>query len=380
MAGPRFRPDAECAPPPIDPPGGDKPAVTPGAPARTPSSVPGDQQAAAPSTPGSSSVIGKTPSDTGRRVLAIEARAIREVMDRIEKDAAPFERAVAAIHSCKGRIVVTGMGKSGIVCRKIAATLASTGTPALFLHPAEAVHGDLGMVVPGDVVLAVSNSGETEELLRLLERIKRLGATLISMTGRPASTLAAQSDIHLDIGISQEACPMDLVPTASTTAALAAGDALAIAVLQARGFRPEEYAALHPAGRLGRKLLRVEQVMHAGERLPIVRPDTLMRDAMLAMSDGRLGMTTVCDEKGKVLGIITDGDLRRLMQRVPDPFSQRAADVMTRSPVGIGRQELAAAALRKMEERRITSLLVVSEDGRLEGIVHLHDLWRTQLV
>jgi arabinose-5-phosphate isomerase len=325
-------------------------------------------------------VIGATPSETGRRVLAIEARAIQEVMDRITSDAAPFERAVAAIHACKGRIVVTGMGKSGIVCRKIAATLASTGTPALFMHPAEAVHGDLGMVVPGDLVLAVSNSGETEELLKLLERIKRLGVPLISMTGRPSSTLAAQSDIHLHIGISQEACPMDLVPTASTTAALAAGDALAIAVLQARGFRPEEYAALHPAGRLGRKVLRVEQVMHSGDRLPVVRPDTIIRDAILKMTDGRLGMATVCDASGKVLGIITDGDLRRLMQRVPDPFSQKAADVMSRSPVTIGREELAAAALRKMEERRITSLLVVSEDGRLEGIVHLHDLWRTQLV
>jgi arabinose-5-phosphate isomerase len=329
--------------------------------------------------PGFESVLGRTPSETGRRVLEIEARAIREVMDRIAGDGGSFDRAVRVLHACKGRVVVTGMGKSGIVCRKVAATLASTGTPALFMHPAEAVHGDLGMVVPGDVVIAISNSGETEELLRLLETIKRLGVTLVAMTGRPASTLARQADVHLHIGISQEACPMDLVPTASTTAALAAGDALAIAVLQARGFRAEDYAALHPAGRLGRKLLRVEQVMHQGDDLPVVAPDTPMKDAVLEMTRKRLGMTAVCEEGGRVAGVITDGDLRRLMQRAPDPLEKRSGDVMTRSPVTIGRSELAAAALRKMEERRITSLLVVSEDGRLEGVVHLHDLWRTQL-
>jgi arabinose-5-phosphate isomerase len=325
-------------------------------------------------------VLGASPSETGRRVLEIEARAIREVMERIAADGAPFERAVAAIHACRGRVVVTGMGKSGIVCRKIAATLASTGTPSLFMHPAEAIHGDLGMVVPGDVVLAVSNSGETEELLKLLERIKRLGVTLISMTGKTGSTLALQGDIHLHGGISQEACPMDLVPTASTTAALALGDALAIAVLQAKGFRPEDYAALHPGGRLGVKVLRVEQVMHGGDQLPIVAPATPMREAILEMTKKRLGLTAVCDDRGRVQGIVTDGDLRRLMQRHSDPLNHRADEVMSRAPATIAREELAAAALRVMEERRITSLLVVDAEGRLEGVVHLHDLWRTQLV
>ncbi len=327
-----------------------------------------------------SGVLGRTPSETGRRVLEIEARALTEVRERIFGEGSRFEEAVEAIHACKGRVVVTGMGKSGLVCRKIAATLASTGTPALFMHPAEAIHGDLGMVVPGDVVLAVSNSGETEELLRLLERIKRLGVTLIAMTGRPESTLAQQSDIHLHTGISREACPMDLAPTASTTASLAVGDALAIAVLQLRGFKEEDFAALHPAGRLGQKLLRVEEIMHKGDQLPVVAPETPMKEAILEMSGKRLGITTVCDEGGRLLGIITDGDLRRLMERSPDPVRQRAADVMTRNPVTIGRTELAVAALRKLEESRITSLLVVSDDGRLEGVVHLHDLWRTQLV
>lgn len=334
----------------------------------------------APSGTTLESVLGSTPNETGGRVLEIEARAITEVKARIDADPGPFRRAVQALLGCKGRVVVTGMGKSGIICRKIAATLASTGTPSLFMHPAEAVHGDLGMVVGGDVVLAVSNSGETEELLRLLERIKRIGAMLISISGRDGSTLARQSDIHLHAGIAQEACPMDLVPTASTTACLALGDALAIAVLQGRGFRPEDYADLHPAGRLGRKVLRVREVMHKGDQLPVVSADTLMKEAMFVMTDKRLGMTTVCDPDGKILGIITDGDLRRLMQRVEDPFAEKAGDVMTRSPVTITGDELAAAALRKMEERRITSLLVVSAGGRLEGVVHLHDLWRTQLV
>jgi arabinose-5-phosphate isomerase len=236
-------------------------------------------------------ILGGTPEETGTRVLEVEARAIAEVKGRIEADPEPFRKAVHAMRACEGRVVVTGMGKSGIICRKIAATLASTGTPSLFMHPAEAVHGDLGMIVPGDVVLAISNSGETEELLRLLERIKRLGATLIAMSGRDDSTLARQSDIHLHSGISQEACPMDLVPTASTTAALAVGDALSIAVLQARGFNPEDFAALHPAGRLGRKVLRVSEVMHRGDQLPVVGPDALMKDVILVMTKKRLGLT-----------------------------------------------------------------------------------------
>ncbi|HZE89863.1 MAG TPA: KpsF/GutQ family sugar-phosphate isomerase [Verrucomicrobiae bacterium] len=325
-------------------------------------------------------ILGKSPAGTALRVLEIEAAAIREVRDRIASDGAPFERAVAALHACTGRVVVTGMGKSGHVGRKIAATFASTGTPALFMHPAEAIHGDLGMVVPGDVVLAVSNSGETEELLRLLERIKRLGVTLVALTGKPGSTLAVQSDIHLHGGISEEACPMDLVPTASTTAALALGDALAIAVLQARGFRPEDYAQLHPGGRLGKKVLRVEQVMHAGDQLPVVAPSASVRDAILEMTKKRLGLTAVCGEGLALAGIVTDGDLRRLMERHPDPLNHRADEIMSKAPVTIGREELAAVALKRMEERRITALLVVDAAGRLEGVVHLHDLWRTQLV
>ena len=317
------------------------------------------------------------PVATAREVLEIESRAIQGLISRLDDT---FLRALDALYGCKGRVVVTGLGKSGIICKKIAATLASTGTPALFLHPAEAVHGDLGMIVPGDVVLAISNSGETAELMQLLEQIKRLGVTLVSMTGNPASTLASQSDIHLNIGVAQEACPMDLVPTASTTASLALGDALAIALVEKRGFREEDFAALHPAGRLGRKVLTVGKVMHRDEALPRVTPDTLIKDAIYVMSAGRLGMTTVCDERMTLCGIVTDGDLRRLMERVPDPLRQRAEDVMTRNPVTIRAGELATAALRIMEERHITSLVVVDDARRVEGVVHLHDLWRTQLV
>ena len=317
------------------------------------------------------------PVATAREVLEIEARAISDLIARLD---AGFLKALDTLYACKGRVVVTGLGKSGIICKKIAATLASTGTPALFLHPAEAVHGDLGMVVPGDVVLAISNSGETAELMQLLEQIKRLGVTLISMTGNVASTLATQSDIHLHIGVAQEACPMDLVPTASTTASLALGDALAIALAEKRGFREEDFAALHPAGRLGRKVLTVDKVMHRDAALPRVTPDTLIKDAIYVMSAGRLGMTTVCDEKMTLLGIVTDGDLRRLMERVSDPLRQRAGDVMTKNPVTIDAGQLATAALRLMEERHITALVVVDGSARVQGVVHLHDLWRTQLV
>lgn len=317
------------------------------------------------------------PLATAREVLEVESRAVKDLALRLDER---FLAALETIHACKGRVVVTGLGKSGIICKKIAATLASTGTPALFMHPAEAVHGDLGMVVPGDVVLALSNSGETAELLQLLETIKRLGVTLISMTGNAASTLATQSDIHLSIEVAQEACPMDLVPTASTTASLALGDALAIAVAEKRGFREEDFASLHPAGRLGRKVLTVGRVMHGGEALPRVSSDTPIKDAIYEMSAKRLGMTTVCDGQGRLLGIVTDGDLRRLMERVADPLQQRAADVMTKNPVTITSGELAAAALRLMEQRHITSLVVVDSARRVEGVVHLHDLWRTQLV
>ena len=320
---------------------------------------------------------GGDPLATARRVLELEARAVSDLAGRLD-DA--FLKALDALHACKGRVVVTGLGKSGIICKKVAATLASTGTPSLFMHPAEAVHGDLGMVVPGDVVLAVSNSGETAELIQLLERIKRLGVTLIAMTGNPSSTLASQCDIHLNIGVAQEACPMDLVPTASTTASLAMGDALAMALAEKRGFREEDFASLHPAGRLGRKLLTVGKVMHGGDAMPVVTPSSLIRDAIYEMSAKRLGMTTVCGGDGRLFGIITDGDLRRLMQRDPDPLARRAEEVMTREPVTISASELAASALHLMESRKITALVVVDGNRRAEGVVHLHDLWRTQLV
>ncbi len=317
------------------------------------------------------------PLATARQVLEVESRAVGALAAQLDDR---FLRAVEILFTCKGRVVVTGLGKSGLIARKIAATLASSGTPALFMHPAEAVHGDLGMVVPGDVVLAISNSGETAELLALLEQIKRLGVSLISFTGKPASTLATHSDVHLDIGVTQEACPMDLIPTASTTASLAMGDALAIALAEKRGFSESDFASLHPAGKLGRKVLTVGKAMHHGEALPVVPPDALVRDAIYVMSDKRLGMTTVCAPDRRLLGIITDGDLRRLMQTVPDPLARRAGDVMTKTPATIGSTELATAALHKMEERHITSLVVVDDAGRAEGVVHLHDLWRTQLV
>ncbi len=320
---------------------------------------------------------GKDPLATARAVIEVEARAVSALLDTLD---ARFVEAIDLLQGCAGRVVVTGLGKSGIICKKIAATLASTGTPALFMHPAEAVHGDLGMVVPGDVVLAVSNSGETAELLQLLERIKRLGVKLISMTGNPASTLATQSDIHLGINVTREACPMDLIPTASTTASLALGDALAMTLAERRGFREEDFASLHPAGRLGRRVLTVSKIMHRDEALPVVAPDSLVRDAIFEMSNKRLGMTTVCDEDRRLLGIITDGDLRRLMQSDPDPLGRRAGDIMTRVPVTIAGSELATAALRRMEERHITALVVVGPGGRAEGVVHLHDLWRTQLL
>jgi arabinose-5-phosphate isomerase len=315
--------------------------------------------------------------DIARRVLETEADAIRSLIPRLGP---PFERAVDLVAGCRGRAVLTGMGKSGIVCQKIAATFASTGTPAFFLHPAEAIHGDLGMVVAGDVVLAVSNSGETEELTRLLETLRRLDVPIVALTGDLKSTLARHSTVTLDLGTPQDAGPMDLVPTASTTAALAMGDALAIAVLERRGFDASDLARLHPGGRLGRKLLTVEQVMHAGEQVPRVRSGTPMRDVIYEMSRKGLGITGVVDEGGRLAGVISDGDLRRLMERDPRPLERTAAEVMTRHPATIARGELAARALSLMEQRKITALLVTAEDGVLEGVVHLHDLWRTQLI
>jgi arabinose-5-phosphate isomerase len=277
-------------------------------------------------------------------------------------------------------VIVTGMGKSGIICRKIAATLSSTGTPAFFLHPAEAIHGDLGVIQRDDVVMALSYSGETDEILRLLETIRRLGAGLLSITGRPASTLAQASDVALDCSVTEEACPMNLVPTASTTAALAIGDALAMTLLVEKGFRQEDFASLHPGGKLGKRLMRVEMLMHAGKQCPVVQADTVMRDVIYEMSSKGLGMTCVVDGGDALLGIITDGDLRRHMDSAPGILELKAADVMTRGPVVISPAILAVEALNIMETRKITSLVVV--DGgtrRVAGVVHLHDLWPTEL-
>jgi arabinose-5-phosphate isomerase len=314
--------------------------------------------------------------ELARKVLRTEAAAILGLVDRIDGE---FERAVTLLFECRGRVIVTGMGKSGIICRKIAATLSSTGTSAWFLHPAEAIHGDLGAIRDDDVVLALSHSGETEEIIRLLESIRRIGATLVALTGDRHSTLARAADVLLDCGIAEEACPMNLVPTASTTAALAMGDALAMTLLVRKGFKEEQFASLHPGGKLGRRLMRVEHLMHAGAAAPRVTGATPMIDVFHEMSSKRLGMTCIVDERGRLLGIFTDGDLRRLMQKNPDVLHVTVGDVMTRNPQTISRDLLAVEALKIMETHKITSVVVVDAERVVEGVVHLHDLWRTQM-
>jgi arabinose-5-phosphate isomerase len=315
--------------------------------------------------------------DLARKVLRTEAAAILGLVDRINGD---FERAVQLLFECRGRVIVTGMGKSGIISRKIAATLSSTGTSAWFLHPAEATHGDLGAIRADDVVIALSYSGETEELLKLLEWIRRLGAKLIAITGDPASTLAKAADVTLDCSIAKEACPMNLVPTASTTASLALGDALAMTLLVRKGFKEDQFASLHPGGRLGRRLMRVENVMSAGDAIPIVHDTTPMPDVFHQMSSKRLGMTTVVNADGELLGIFTDGDLRRLMSRTSDVLSLTAGQVMTPRPITIRRELLAVEALKVMETHKITSVVVTDGRGLVEGVVHLHDLWHLQMI
>jgi arabinose-5-phosphate isomerase len=350
--------------------------------------------------------------DAGENVVRIEAEALRVLADRIAGPMAEaFARAVDLLYGCTGRVVVTGMGKSGIIARKIAATLSSTGTPALFLHPVEALHGDLGMVVRGDVVLALSASGETEEILHLLATLKRLQVPLIAMTcdegvaraaapaypGRrgespgptPAhspvgraqlSTLAAAADLALDCSVTQEACSLGLAPTASTTAMLALGDALAVVLSKRRGFKEEDFADLHPGGKLGKRLARVESLMHSGDAIPRVTPQTKMPDVIYEMSRKQLGVTAVVEGE-KLVGIISDGDLRRLLERRgKDALDLTAGECMTPNPRTIARGEFATAALALMEEKKITSLVVVDGGGHLEGIVHLHDLWGTELV
>jgi arabinose-5-phosphate isomerase len=312
-----------------------------------------------------------------RKVLQTEAAAIMALVPRLDER---FDRAVDMLQACRGRVIVTGMGKSGIICRKIAATLASTGTAAFFLHPAEAIHGDLGVIQREDVVVALSYSGETGEILRLLETIRRLGARLIVITGSPLSTLAQAADVALDCSVTEEACPMNLVPTASTTAALALGDALAMTLLVEKGFKQEDFANLHPGGKLGKRLMHVEQLMHAGALCPIVRSDTGMRDVIYEMSRKGLGMTCVVDGDGTLLGIITDGDLRRHMERASDILERTAGDLMTANPICIPPHTLAVEALNILEQRKITAIVVV--DGvpaRVCGVVQIHDLWRTEM-
>lgn len=315
--------------------------------------------------------------ETARRVLRIEIAAIEGLLARLD---ATFERAVEALLTCKARVVVTGMGKSGLIGRKIAATFSSTGTPALFLHPAEALHGDLGMLAPGDVVVAISYGGETAEIVALLATIKRLALPLVTLTGNVRATLAAASDVVLDTSVREEACSLNLAPTASTAAAMAMGDALAIALLERRGFSHDDFAALHPGGRLGKKLLRVRDLMHAGEEMPRVAPEAKIPDVIYEISRKGLGMTTVLDEQGVLAGIITDGDLRRLMQRRGGAtFDLAAGECWTREPATIGPEELASGALHLMEQRKITSVVVVEGEGCAVGVLHVHDLWTIEL-
>ena len=310
-----------------------------------------------------------------KKVLQTEAAAILALVERIDER---FDQAVRMLLDCRGRVIVTGMGKSGIICRKVAATLASTGTPAFFLHPAEAIHGDLGVIQGDDVIVALSNSGETHELLRLVETIKRLGARLIAICGSSTSTLAQVADVALDCHVSKEACPLDLAPTASTTAALALGDALAMTLMRAKGFEEKDFASLHPGGKIGKRLMRVEQVMHTGELVPVVERSTPMRQVVQEMSRKGLGMTCVV-EADRLAGVITDGDLRRHMSASVNVLDRTAADIMTRNPVTITPGTLAVEVLNVFEQRKITSIVVVDRSGRVEGVVHLHDLWRTEM-
>jgi len=315
--------------------------------------------------------------ETAKRVLRIEAEAIEGMVARLD---ARFDRAVELLFQCKGRVVVTGMGKSGLIGRKIAATFSSTGTPSVFLHPAEAVHGDLGMLVREDVLLAFSYGGETEEIIALLDTLKRLSIPMVTLTGNPRSTLAAASDVVLDISVKEEACSLNLAPTASTAASMAMGDALAIALLERRGFGPGDFAALHPGGRLGKKLQRVESLMHAGADLPRVHVSAKMPDVIYEMSQKGLGMTTVVEDSDRLAGILTDGDLRRLMQRRKGAaFELTAGECMTRDPVTIAPGELASAALSLMERRKITAVVVVDAEKCVRGVVHVHDLWTLEL-
>lgn len=317
--------------------------------------------------------------DIAKKVLKIEADAVLALTEKLNSS---FEKAVDMIYQSKGRVVVTGIGKSGLVGKKIASTLSSTGTPAFFLHPAEASHGDLGMVTSDDVIIAISNSGETEELVGLIPFLKRFNVGLISMAGNPDSTLSKAADVTLDISVKEEACPLGIVPTASTTAAIAMGDAVAVALLIKRGFNEEDFAFFHPGGSLGKKLfIKVKDLMHAGDALPAVSPDVSMTAAVMEISSKRLGVTMVTDTDNMILGIVTDGDLRRGIEKWGKAFfDMKAGEVMTKDPQAISEDELAAKALSIMESRSITSLVVPDAEGRAKGIIHLHDILKKGIV
>lgn len=316
--------------------------------------------------------------ETGKRVLRIEAQAIQDAVGRLD---GAFEQAVDLLFACKGRVAVAGMGKSGIVGKKISATLSSTGTPSFFLHPAEALHGDLGMLAPGDAIIAVSYGGETREIIALLDALKRLEIKLVALTGNSKSTIAQASDVVIDVSVSEEACSLNLAPTASTTVAMAVGDALAVALLERRDFRHDDFAALHPAGSLGKRLLRVNKVMHSGDKLPRVSPTTPMAEVFHEMSAKKLGMTTVVNADGTLAGILTDGDLRRLMEKHGGKVvDMKLVECITRTPQTTGPDVLASEALTLMEKRRITCVIVVDAQRKVLGVVHLHDLWGLQLV
>jgi len=339
-----------------------------------------DTSPAAPSTDAASGAgSDRALAESGRRVIEIETRALEAMASRLNGD---FSAACKRLLACRGRVVCTGMGKSGHVARKIAATLASTGTPSFYVHPGEAGHGDLGMVTDADVVLALSNSGETDELLMLLPVLKRQGNVLVAMTGRPGSTLAREADVHLDVSVPAEACPLDLAPTSSTTAALAMGDALAVALLEARGFTADDFARSHPAGALGRRLLlHITDVMHAGDEVPRIHAGASISEALVEMSRKRLGVTAVVDADGGLLGLYTDGDLRRTLDDAAvDLRSTKIDEVMTRQPRTIGADALAVEGARLMEEHKINALLVVDGGNRVVGALNIHDLLRARVV
>lgn len=308
----------------------------------------------------------------GRRVLEIERDAIGDLVERLGGE---FEAAVGLIFDVKGRVIVTGMGKSGLVARKITATLSSTGTPAFYLHPAEGLHGDIGVVTSDDLVIALSYSGETAEVLKLFDYFRWAGVKIIGMTGEKDSTLARESDVVLNVGVKQEACPWNIVPTSSTTAALALGDALSVALLKMRDFDLKDFARRHPEGSIGRRIfLKVADLMHTGEEMPVVGEDVILKDAIYEMTSKGLGMTTVADKNGKLVGLLTDGDLRRIFQKVSDPLNKEVGKLMVKNPKGVDENKLAAEALRIMEDMEITSLVVRDDEEKPKGVIHIHDI------